>query len=288
MATLSGMTTWRYAELLARGLSPNQIRDRVRTGALHRVTRGTYVSGGQPSFVDRLHAVRQVLPPDTVFGFHTAARLYGFGVVPTGRIHVISPTGRPVPQISGVVGHQAVLPLLPVEVAGLPCAAPERVIVDLARICSRIDALAVVDAALRARASTPSALAGELALHDGLRGVRQAREVVPLGDPRPECRQESQLRMILLDGGLPAPEPQLWVFDAWDDAQFRLDLGYRRQRVGAEYDGRSHTDRERMRLDRRRHNWLAEHGWSMRYFTDVDIYRQPTQIVATMRAALAG
>ncbi|MEV0609723.1 type IV toxin-antitoxin system AbiEi family antitoxin domain-containing protein [Polymorphospora rubra] len=204
------MTTWRYAELLARGLSPNQIRDRVRTGALHRVTRGTYVSGGQPSFVDRLHAVRQVLPPDTVFGFHTAARLYGFGVVPTGRIHVISPTGRPVPQISGVVGHQAVLPLLPVEVAGLPCAAPERVIVDLARICSRIDALAVVDAALRARASTPSALAGELALHDGLRGVRQARE------DRPGMRLRLAVRVQEVGDCAPVPNAavDIWHCDA--------------------------------------------------------------------------
>ncbi|MEV7231474.1 type IV toxin-antitoxin system AbiEi family antitoxin domain-containing protein [Polymorphospora sp. NPDC051019] len=185
------MTTWRYADLLARGLSPNQIQDRVRAGALHRISRGTYVSGGPPSFTNRLHAVRQVLPPDTVFGFHTAARLYGFDVVPTDRIHVVSPTGRPVPQINGVVGHQAVLPLIPVEMAGLPCAAPERVVVDLARTCSRIDALAVVDAALRAQASTPSALATEVTRHDGLRGVRQAREVVPLGDPRPERRQET-------------------------------------------------------------------------------------------------
>src|SRR5690606_12811527 len=115
---------------------------------------------------------------------------------------------------------------------------------------------------------------------------RQARELVVLADGRAECRQESQLRLVLIDGGLPPPEPQIWVHDRDGIPRFRIDLGYREQRVGIEYDGVTHLDRDRFRSDRERMNWLDSQGWTMRYFTDRDLYRRPGHIVATVRAAL--
>ncbi|MEK8108019.1 DUF559 domain-containing protein [Micromonospora sp. M12] len=63
---------------------------------------------------------------------------------------------------------------------------------------------------------------------------------------------------------------------------YRLDLGYRRHRVGVEYDGSSHLDRVRLRHDRARTNWLAANGWRMRHFTDQDLYRRPSQIIRTL------
>jgi very-short-patch-repair endonuclease len=164
---------------------------------------------------------------------------------------------------------------------------PQRCAIDLARTCRRPDAIAVLDAALRSGTCTNETLAAELARHDGLRGIRRARELATLADPRAECRQESHLRLVLIDGQLPVPEPQIWVYDQWGEPRYRLDLGYERLRVGGEYDGRSHLDRDRMRTDRERHNWLASRGWTMRYFTDVDLYRRQPYIVSTMREAIA-
>ena len=57
--------------------------------------------------------------------------------------------------------------------------------------------------------------------------------------------------------------------------------------MGVEYDGMSHLDRERFRYDRDRANWLDAQGWTMRYFTDRDLYRRPEYIVDSVRAALA-
>ena len=38
--------------------------------------------------------------------------------------------------------------------------------------------------------------------------------------------------------------------------------------------------------DRDRANWLAAQGWTMRHFTDRDLYHRPDHIVDTVRAAL--
>jgi very-short-patch-repair endonuclease len=180
-----------------------------------------------------------------------------------------------------VVTHEAILPVKnPVRVNGIPCTPPARCTLDLARRFPRMRALPLLDAALRAGVSGED-LVAEAGRHRGLRGVRQVRELIRLADPRAECVQESQLRLVLVDSGLPVPEPQVWV-----DDRYRIDLAYRHRRVGIEYDGRSHWDQIRLAADRVRMNWLDSRGWTMRYFTARDLYDNPAQIVATVRAAL--
>jgi very-short-patch-repair endonuclease len=92
--------------------------------------------------------------------------------------------------------------------------------------------------------------------------------------------------MIIIDGGLPAPEPQIRVYDSTGRPMYRLDLGYREQKVGLEYDGQSHLTTSRLNADRSRMNWLSARGWTMRYFTAPDVYQSPIVVVATVRAAL--
>jgi hypothetical protein len=203
-----------------------------------------------------------------VLGFHTAAALHGFGVLRSDRVHVVIPAGVAKPRIRGVIAHEAVLAVSePAIVGEIPCVPAARCVIDLMRTVRRMDVLAVVDAALRAKVCDMDDLMRETWRHAGLRGVRQARELVPLGDGRAECRQESQLRLIVIDGNLPVPEPQISVPDEFGVDRYRIDLGYRRQRVGLEYDGVSHIDRDRFRYDRARMNWLASRGWTMHYFT---------------------
>jgi hypothetical protein len=74
--------------------------------------------------------------------------------------------------------------------------------------------------------------------------------------------------------------------DDWGDPIYRLDLGWRDRKVGAEYDGISHLGRPALRSDRERHNWLAGRDWRMRYFTDRDLYRRPGYIVSVLRGLL--
>lgn len=276
---------WRVDELM-RDLTVKRIRARLDRAELLRVRRGVY--GDQPcGEEDELRALMLCLPDEAMLTRQSAAQRYGFGVLREDLVHVQLPVTVPRPRLPGLVVHHSVLPAQPVVVRGLPCVPAARCAVDLARTVRRLDALPVLDAAIRSGAVGPDELLAEAAAHRGLRGVRQARDLVPLADGRAECRQESQLRLILLDGRLPAPEPQLWVHDGDGIPRCRLDLGYRKRRIGIEYDGVSHLGRDRLRYDRDRMNWLDANGRRMRYFTDRDLYSRPAHIVATIRAALS-
>ncbi|MGY3516552.1 DUF559 domain-containing protein [Micromonospora sp. PTRAS2] len=254
-------------------------------GQVVRARRGVYANCPVDD-LDALQALLLCLPSEAMLSRHTAARLHGFGVLSEGAVHVQLPPEIPKPRLPGLVVHHAALPVEPVLVSGLPCVPAARCAVDLARTARRLDALPVLDAAVRAGAVCRDDLIEEVLAHRALPGVRQARSLVPLVDGRAECRQESQLRLVLIDGGLPVPESQVWVLDGEGIRRFRLDLGYRERQIGIEYDGLSHLNRDRLRYDRDRANWLAAEGWTMRYFTDRDLYRRPAHIVATIRALL--
>lgn len=275
-----------YRQLLGAGASREELRTAQGRGRLGRVARGSYVVGQPGQVIDRLTAVLRLMPPRAAFGFGTAALLHGFGVVDIDRPHVVVPRGDPIPQIKGVAAHEAVLPFEPMELFGLRCVPPDRCALDLVRTQRRIDALPVLDAALFSGACSPESLAAEAPRHCGLRGVRQARELLPLADPRPDCRQESQLRLLLHDAGLPAPTPQFVVSDDTGYGRCVLDLAFERERVGVEYDGSSHLNRPRLRTDRARHNWLEMRGWTMRYATDGDVYGSPLAFTSNLRSTL--
>ncbi|MEU5783592.1 type IV toxin-antitoxin system AbiEi family antitoxin domain-containing protein [Micromonospora lupini] len=277
---------YRYSDLLTTGLSREQVRRLVDLSRLHRLSRGIYAPSTDPA--GRLPAIFRRLPDTAVVGMHTGAQLHGFGDARSPEVHIIVPAGESVPHIRGVVAHEAVLPVgEPVFLNGVPCAPPARCAVDLARSLRRMDAMPLLDLCLRVGACRPEDLRVEVARHKRLRGVCQARELVHRADPRAECRQESQLRLVLIDGGLPPPEPQMWVSDGNGIPLYRLDLGYRHHRVGVEYDGVSHLDRDRLRHDRSRINWLAANGWQMRHFTDLDLYRRPAHIIRTLSPLLS-
>jgi hypothetical protein len=146
--------------------------------------------GSSPAeLLDRLRAALLVLPPTSVFSHHTAAMLHGFGVARTTDVHVAIPAGANVPRRRGSVTHEYALPFgEATNVCGLPCAPPARCAIDLARVSSRVQALAVLDAALRSGTCATEDLLAEVARHDRLRGVRQARELVPLATPLAERR----------------------------------------------------------------------------------------------------
>jgi Protein of unknown function (DUF559) len=252
-----------------------------------RARRGVYADRdvGEES---ALRALFLCLPPEAMLTRQSAARQCGLDISGDERVHVHLPPHVARPRLPGLVVHHGALPVgEPVLVNGFRCVPPVRWAVDLARTARRLDALPILDAALRAELVLPEELQAEVGQHAGLKGVRQARRLVRLADGRAECRQESQLRLVLIDGGLPAPEPQVWVIDGNGVARYRLDLAYRERKVGIEYDGGSHLDRERLRYDRDRTNWLDANGWTMRYFTDRDLYRRPAHIVNAVRAALS-
>jgi hypothetical protein len=248
-----------------------ELRARVRSGRWCGVFTGTYRLGsGDPGARLRLSAAGLSIGREVAACLHTAAELHGFGVLGDPVTHVAVGPDEACARRAGLWPHQ------------LGLAAD-----DLARILPRLDVLPVLDAALAAGSCTPESLAAELERHAGLRGVRQARELVVLADPAPESPQESRLRLRCHDAGLPPPTTQFPVLGPGGRPRRWLDLAWEEARVALEYDGQEgHTGPQNLRSDRRRHNFLQDDGWTMSYATDLDVYRDFAELMRKLGAAL--
>jgi very-short-patch-repair endonuclease len=97
---------------------------------------------------------------------------------------------------------------------------------------------------------------------------------------------ETRLRLVLVLGGLPAPEVQFPVLADGRRRAVWLDLAYPQQRIGIEYEGADHTRPQRVLRDAGRYP-LVDQGWRMYRFTKREVYTEPDDILATIDRALA-
>ena len=96
---------------------------------------------------------------------------------------------------------------------------------------------------------------------------------------------ETRMRLRLIDAGLPEPTVQHTVLDSQGIFVARLDLAYERLRIGLEYDGDHHRERETFRRDAMRLNRLRLLGWTILRFNAADVLRFPDRMVAQVAAA---
>lgn len=272
-----------------RALSPADIRSRLRRG-LWRPTpwRGIYVDAEVPDdFTTLVRAAGLLLGGDLVVCHTTAAALWAFDIHADDRLHFLGPPavdnrGRPGLQVhpSALGTDDAVL------VNGIWCTPPARTACDVVRLAPPIDGLAILDRALASGTCSRDELVAASIEQAGLREVIRLRWLIPRADALAESPMESRMRWRFLDARLPPPTCQIRVGDL-AERWHRLDTGWREHRVGAEYDGGiAHLTQEQLRADRERHNWLTENGWTLLHFTDVDVYRRHSRMVATVRRLL--
>lgn len=143
----------------------------------------------------------------------------------------------------------------------LPATTPARTAYDLVRHRPRGEALARLDALVRARPFTRDDVLALARRYPRARGLRQLRELVPLVDGGAASPKETWLRLLLLDAGFPVPTTQIPVHK-----NFRLvavlDMGWEEFGVAVEYDGDQHrSDRTQYVHDQRRQRLLPELGW---------------------------
>jgi hypothetical protein len=147
------------------------------------------------------------------------------------------------------------------RVVGLPVTTPARTAYDLGRHLPRGQALARIDALMRA---TPFCGEDVLLLakrYTGARGIRRLRAVLPLVDAGAASPKETWLRLVLIDAGLPIPTTQIPVVHSYRTVAV-LDMGWEEFKVAVEYDGDHHrSDRGQYVRDQRRLRKLAEMGW---------------------------
>ena len=279
-----GAFTWQQARVEH---SRSEIRVRVDRGEWVRALHGVYREASRtPTTGLLVEAARLSLKVgDAVACHQTAAVLHGFAVLDDPRIHVVASAPRQ--SRAGLVVHRDHLSAADVvSVRGTPATNAARTGVDMARTLERLDALATLDAAIRARVQ-PAALAAELTRHTYRSGHRQAAELIPLADGRAESPMESRTRMRCLDAGLPRPVPQckVWV----GGRLYRLDLGWPEYRIGLDYEsGDWHTGAAAASRDNPRHNGLTDIGWTMYYATGGQVYRAPHMFTDPILRAVHG
>lgn len=110
--------------------------------------------------------------------------------------------------------------------------------------------------------------------------------VLALADAGAESVQETRLRVCLVSAGLPEPETQIELRRS-DGRTARLDMGWREQRVAAEFDGAQHWgDFVQHRRDIERHEFIAAMGWRLIRVSRDQLMR-PDEVIERVRAALA-
>jgi hypothetical protein len=235
-------------------------------------------------------AAALLLPSDGALSGQSAAFLFGADLLPIGGapVQVTVPQGVALRSRSGLVIRRSALPEKDVwRRASLPVTSPVRSAFDLARHLDLVEAVVAVDALLYRRLVSLPALADFAASHKGWYGVRQVARVLDLAAVGVESPMETRLRVLLVLAGLPRPVVQPDVFDAAGRFVARLDLAYPELRIGLEYDGDHHRDRQTFQRDVARLNRLRLCGWTVLRFTADDVLRHPARVVAQVQALLA-
>jgi hypothetical protein len=243
---------------------------------------------------DQLAALLRALPDHAFFCGPTSAALQGlplpyalsetaleqpFVGVPAGQNRIRRPrtTGRAL----------SVLPDDIVEVGGIRCTSPLRTWAELAEMLGVGQLTAVSDHLISHR--QPIATREELEkMHRrflGGRGSKRRRLAVDLADERAESPRESELRVLLIQSGLPAPQCNVEIFDG---ARFvaRVDLLYPDERLILEYDGDYHRDPRQWSRDQSRRAELESLGYRITVVTARD-FDDPPALLARIRRLLA-
>jgi Protein of unknown function (DUF559) len=235
----------------------------------------------------RVAAVKLILGEAAFICGLTAAWIYGIEPRDKRRdlVWMGSPTGTRPRTRTGCHVREITVDEADLQIIdGLVMTTPLRTVFDCARWLTPVEAVVVADALAHEGLVTPEELAGYRKAHPGLRGNKQVDLVVNLMDGRSESPQETRLRLVLIFGGLPCPEPQYVVEDANGDFVARVDLAYVEERVIVEYDGSWHFGQRRH--DDRRRAALRDLGWHVIVVSSEDM-RNPAAIVAEVSRALA-
>lgn len=267
-----GLVGRRYLELL------------LDCTAVERIWHGVY-SLGSADDDRRLRGLDVSCGEQVAICLATAARAYGFDTEGDHALHVLNPVGHQLRPAEGLVIHRRDgAPLT--TVSGRPATAPGWTAIEVARSLRRPRALATLDAALRTGHCDRVELVRAVTAQAGRRGIVNVRGLLPLADGRAESPMESEARLVMIDGGLPAPVLQYELVDSWGLTR-RVDFAWPQYRVAAEYDGSEwHSGPEAMRRDRERLAALQDLGWVLIPIVAGDVRHRPEMLVARISGHL--
>ena len=281
------------ADALAAGLTHRQIDGRIRRGEVQVLRPGVYVDSGEEVDVVMLAtAALAKLGQDAVVSHQTAALIHGIALLGPrlAAVDVTRPANddRTPDTYPDLRSLRAALPAdHVVEIGGLRVTSPARTVFDVARTSSFRSGVVSVDSALHAGIVTSGSI---LAVADDCRrwpGKRRAIDAAQFGDPLCESVTESVSRVVIRDGGLPAPRTQVVLGD--DDGVIgRVDFFWEEGVVG-EADGRvkyTGDDLSPLWAEKLRQERMENAGFIVVRWTWGELFNDPDRVVRRIRRAL--
>jgi very-short-patch-repair endonuclease len=283
---------------LASGWPARSLTRALRAEGWGRLQSGAWVEPGRaPELPTRLRAV-QLLNPRLVVSHRSAAALWRIETLtPTAeaRLEFIDPALSFRGKVKDVRVRRTLLEGGDVALRyGLRLTSPLRTVADLLRSLPREDALVALESAVTyrrvggARRAPLVALdAVVAALASSSQGSARARRWLGLCDPRAGSPAETVARLRMADTGL-RPESQVQLFTPLG-RRVVLDFLFRREGLAVEIEGYAyHGTREAHRRDVSRFNQVLQcpEVRSLLRFTAQDVFRNPTQMITEIRAAL--
>ena len=184
----------------------------------------------------------------------------------------------------GVVVHEERVSADEITYIGeLPVTTPTRTAFDIARHLPRDLAVPHLDALSAAAGVTFDEVSALSERYRGARGIRRARAALALMDSGAQSPEETRLRLILVDAGLPTPRTQIRVSDGFNEAF--IDMGYDEPMVGLDYEGTHHSEsRGQYVYDIGRADLIDRQGW-----IDIRVVKEHSRlfIVHRVREAFA-
>ncbi|OAH60998.1 hypothetical protein AYJ66_13650 [Dietzia cinnamea] len=173
-----------------------------------------------------------------------------------------------------------------VTVGGIRVTSAARTAVDVARWeCDDDIAIAKIDAICNRAGIDVDAVAAAAEHMKGLHGVQRVRDLLPFCDRRADSPPETRLRLMLVRGGLPAPTPQVVIYNEYGEKIATADLAYEGQKVAIFYDSELHREKSAWEFDAWANAELLELGWVPLRVT-AQMMRHPPMLLRQVRAAL--
>jgi hypothetical protein len=257
-------------------------------------TSGVRIDGTDPSLIDRCRAIARVVHPNAAFARTTALRLLGVDIpwqlADDHTIHIVTPRRGERPQRYAVIPHFCGQKQLDVvERFGLRITSAPQTWLQVAHRLNRNSLVGLGDAMTRRKnpATTADALSSLMRGTFKMKGLTLCREAIELVRPGTDSSMETDLRLLMIDAGLPEPVVNVPALD--DEGQFLAlpDLSYPHLKVAIEYDGDHHrTDPATWRRDVERRQRLEDAGWLIITATADDVIRHPERLLRRVRTAI--
>ncbi len=276
-------------QLLAAGLSPDQVTDRVRRGVLTRIHRGVFTLSSRPLPPHgRFAAAVLAGPDDTVLSHRSAAQLHGMLPQDRGPVHVT--TAEISRSRLGIVIHRSrCLEDATTTREGIACTTIPRTLVDLAAQLGPVPAERAWSTLGARRAIDLNAVENELRRHPNRPGSSVVRALVATHHDTISGVSRSTLETMAIalcrKHGLPMPQVNALL--TIGTRTFEIDLLWRGAKIAVEVDSwGTHGHVSSFRNDRARDFTLQAAGWAVVRLLRADLDANAPATAAKLRTLL--